>query len=114
MQMALNWLGIQKMAKVKKKRVTRKELQENIRRIQDVLKITTEGTDEYERLSKELEHEYVILRKYMDSRLYIEPKQYLLIGGGVVCVIFFICLEREVPSVSKFCNLLFKIMPFRG
>jgi len=113
MQMAMDrWLF--KRTKVKKKRVTRRELQENIRRIQDALKIVDEGTDEYERLSKELEHEYVILRKYMDSRLYIEPKQYLLIGGGILVTVFFVCLEREVPSVTKFCNLLFKIMPFRG
>ena len=99
---------------VKKKKVTAKELQNNIRRIQDALSRMKEGTDEYERLSRELEHEYVILRKYKDSKFYIEPKQYLLIGGGIIVTVFFVCLEREVPSVTKFCNMLFKIMPFRG
>ena len=103
-----------KGTKVKRKRVTRRELQDNIRLIQEALEHTPRGTDEYERLSKELEHEYVVLRKYMDSRFYIEPKQYLLIGGGVIVTVFFVCLEREVPSVTKFCNLLFKILPFRG
>lgn len=111
MQMAMNQV---RKVKVKKKRVTRRELLENVRRIQDALKSVTEGTDEYERLSRELEHEYVILRKYMDSRLYIEPKQYLLIAGGVIVTVFFVCLEREVPSVTKFVNMMFRIMPFRG
>lgn len=97
-----------------KTKVTGKDIQENIGRIMNAMKLTPEGSEEYERLSKELEHEYVILRKYKDSRFYIEPKQYLLIGGGVLVTVFFVALEREVPSVNRFVSTMFKIMPFRG
>jgi len=103
-----------KKVKVKQKRVTAKDIQMNIRRIMDAMQRLPEDSDEYSRLAKELEHEYVILKKYKDSRFYIEPKQWLLIGGGVMVTVFFVALEREVPSVTKFTNLLFKIMPFRG
>ena len=111
MEMAMNRI---KLAKAKKKRVTARDIQANILRIMDAMKKVPEGSEEYDWLSKELEHEYVILKKYKDSRFYIEPKQWVLIGGGVVVTVFFIALEREVPSVTKFVNLLFKIMPFRG
>ena len=95
-------------------KVTARDIQENIGRIMNAMKLTPEGSEEYERLAKELEHEYVILRKYKDSKFYIEPKQYLLIGGGILVTVFFVALEREVPSVNRFVSTMFKIMPFRG
>lgn len=106
--------GQVKTVEAKKKRVTSKDIQANIRRIMDAMQQLPAQSDEYERLAKELEHEYVILKKYKDSRFYIEPKQWLLIGGGTLVTVFFVALEREVPSVTKFTNLLFKIIPFRG
>lgn len=95
-------------------RVTARDIQENIGRIMNAMKLTPEGSDEYERLAKELEHEYVILKKYKDSKFYIEPKMWATIGGATVVLLFFVCLEREVPSATKFLGTVLRIIPFRG
>ena len=100
--------------RVKRKRVTKNDILGNIRRITDAMDKMKEGTDEYERLAKEREHEYVVLRKYMDARYYIEPKDWLKIAGATAMIVFFVCLEREVPAATKFCGLVMKAIPYRG
>jgi len=100
--------------KVKQKKVRRKDIEDNIRRIAEKMKKTEEGSDEYERLSKELEHEYVVLRKYMDARFYIEPQEWLKIGGVTAVLALFLCLEREVPAATKFASMALKMFPFKG
>lgn len=95
-------------------KVTARDIQDNIGRIMNAMKLTPEGTDEYERLARELEHEYVILKKYKDSKFYIEPKMWATIGGATAVLLFFVCLEREVPSATKFLGTVLKIIPFRG
>ena len=100
--------------KVKKKKVTRKDIQENIQVIMEAMKRTPKGTDEYDRLAKELEHEYVVLKKYNESRFIIEPEKWLIITTVGGLVVFFIAVEREVPAAMKFVNLILKLIPFRG
>lgn len=97
-----------------KTKVTARDIQDNIGRIMNAMKLTPEGTEEYERLAKELEHEYVILKKYKDSKFYIEPKMWATIGGATLVLVFFVCLEREVPSATKFLGTVLRIIPFRG
>lgn len=97
-----------------KTRVTARDIQENIGRIMNAMKLTPEGSEEYERLSKELEHEYIVLKKYKDSKFYIEPKMWATIGGATAVLLFFVCLEREVPSATKFLGTVLRIIPFKG
>lgn len=104
----------QKKVKVKKRKVTEKDIQRNIERIQAKLEKVEPGTPEYKTLSEALEHEYVVLKKFKDSRFIIQPKDALTIGAFAVTIIFFTCLEREVPAATKFAGLVLKMVPFKG
>ncbi len=110
----MKWPEEWKATKVKRKKITEKDIQENIRRIMEAIKATPHGTDEYERLAGELEHEYVILKKYKDSRFIIEPTLWVRTISITGLVVFFLCLEREVPSVMKFADRILRFVPFRG
>lgn len=130
---------------VKKKKVTAKDIQENISRIQEAMngvnaekkRITTEmkkvdretedGKKKYEQLNaelmsaietydglqNELEKEYGILKKYKDSKFFIQPKDAVIIAvlGGVS--LFALALERENPKAIKLATFLLKLFPIK-
>ena len=100
-------------AKVKRIRVTRKDLQENILRIKAVMDETPVGTEKYKILQEELDREYVILKKFNESRYVIHPKDAIIIGGVLVGALFFIALDRENPKAIKVASFLLKLFPMK-
>ena len=103
--------GIQKVKKIK---VTVKDIQENCVRIKSAMDRTKVGTPEYEALQKELEHEEVIIRKMKDANQVICLKDAMIIGGSTVALIFFIALAREYPTALKTASTILKFVPFKG
>lgn len=92
--------------------VNGKEIQENIDRIKKARALAEVGTDEYEKLSNELMREYEILKKYKDSRFYVEPKVIatLVVIGGLA--FFAICLDQENPKAIKIAQFITKLFKF--
>ena len=101
-------------AKVRKTRLSARDIQENCLRIQAALEKVKVGSTEWEVLSKELEHQQTILRKYKDAKWYITPKDWLVIGGVTTAFFFLIGLNREWPSAIKLGSIVLKMFPFKG
>lgn len=88
---------------------------------------TSEGLEKYEKLSSDLQklqevykllqeqmkNQLEILKKYKDSRFYIQPKDVLVITcvGGLA--FFMICLDRESPKAVKLSSFILKLFPIR-
>ena len=92
-------------------RVTAKDLQEDILKIREEMKKTEIGSEKYTCLQEQLEKEYVILKKYKETRMGIAPKDALVILmlGGVG--FFMIALERENPKAIKLAEFVLRLFP---
>lgn len=103
-----------KLVKVRKVRVTEKDIKENLLRIQKAKEKTKVGSDEWERLSTEEQKEEEILKKHKESHQWIAPKDaFVIVGSGLLCF-FVICLNREWPSAVKTVATVLKWIPFKG
>ncbi len=93
-------------------RMDGRSIQRNIERIKFARDHAEVGTQEYETLSNELMKEYEILRKYKDSRFYVDPKVLatLLVVGGIA--FFAICLDQENPKAIKIAQFITKLFKF--
>lgn len=67
----------------------------------------------YQELQNEMEKDYTILKKYKDSKFYIQPKDVLVIVGVTGLAIFMIALERENPKATKLASFLLKLFPIK-
>lgn len=103
-----------KVQKVKKLKVTGKDIQENCVRIKAAMDKTPVGTPEYEKLQTELEKEETILKKLKDANQVISLKDALVVGGTAVSLVFFIALSREYPTALKVASMILKFVPFKG
>lgn len=103
---------MEKLTKVKPLKWNGREIQDNIERLKAARAKVDVGTPEYEALSKELEKEYEILKKYKDSRFIIEPKIIvtLIVIGGIA--FFAICLDQESPKAIKIAQFVVKLFKF--
>ena len=106
--------GKQKIQKVKKIKVTAKDLQENCVRIKAAMDRTPIGTPEYEALQTELDKEMAILKKCKEANQVISLKDAMVIGGTGLGLIFFIALAREYPTALKVASTILKFVPFKG
>lgn len=106
--------GKPKIQKVKKVKVTAKDLQENCVRIKAAMDRTPINTPEYEALQTELDKEMGILKKYKDANQIISFKDAMVIGGTATALIFFIALTREYPAALKIASAILKFVPFKG
>ena len=127
----------------KEKKVTAKDLQDNIAKIRmtmnwveeeraktiETLKTVDKSTesgmvqyntlqfqlkelnDLFESLQDQEEKQYLILKKYKDSKFYIQPKDWLVIGGTTILAIFIIALDRESPKITKLASFILKLFP---
>ena len=100
--------------KVKKIKVTARDIQENCVRIKAAMDKTKIGTKEYEILQGELKAEEEILKKIKDANQVISVKDGLVIGGTSLALIFFIALAREYPTALKTAATILKFVPFKG
>ena len=103
--------GLQKVKKIK---VTAKDLQENCVRIKAAMDRTKIGTPEYEALQTELEKEMTILKKHKEANQVISLKDAMVIGGTAGALVFFIALAREYPTALKVASTILKFVPFKG
>lgn len=126
-----------------KQKVTPKDIQENILKIQTTMKYieeetektvnelktvnkeTEDGRNRYDRLHSDLqemnelykalqemeERQYGILKKYRDSRFYIQPKDLMTIGGLTFLAVIVIALDRESPKITKLTSFILKLLP---
>lgn len=126
-----------------RQKVTRKDIQENILKIQATMKYvedetektvtelktlnkeTEDGRTKYVRMQKDLQEmnelykalqemeakQYDILKKYKDSKFYIQPKDWLSIGGLTVLAVIVIALDRESPKITKLMSFVLKLIP---
>ena len=69
--------------------------------------------DAYGGLQEELEKEYTILKKYKDSKFYIQPKDLITIVGVSGLAVFMIALERENPKATKLASFILKLFPMK-
>lgn len=135
--------------KVKKRKVTVKDIQIHIkwlddemskvqeerRRYRDIMKQMTEldpiankkeydklelearlyadADERYTQLQEQKEKEYTILKKYKDSRFYIQPKDLAIILGVSALSVFMISLERENPKSLKLASYVLKLFPIK-
>ena len=106
--------GQAKVTKAKRIKMTARDIEDNCIRIREAMKQVAVGTPEYDVLSKELEHETVVLRKYKDAKFWIQPKDVLIIGGTAVAFIFSIALNREHPAALKTAGIILKMFPYKG
>ena len=100
--------------KVKKIKVTARDIQENCVRIKTAMDHTKVGTKEYEMLQTELDKEESILKKCKDANQVISLKDAMVIGGTATALIFFIALAREYPTALKIASTILKFVPFKG
>ena len=126
-----------------KQKVTPKDIQENILKIQATMRYVEEetektvnelktvnketetGREKYDQLQKDLqgmnelykalqemeEKQYGILKKYKDSKFYIQPKDWLTIGGLTFLAVIVIALDRESPKITKLASFILKLLP---
>ena len=102
------------LVKVKRVKVTERDIRENLLRIQMAKEKVPVGSDEWERLSEEEEKENVILKKFKEAHQFMAPKDaFVIIGSGLLCF-FVIALNREWPSAVKIASTVLKWIPFKG
>lgn len=107
-------LPVKPLVKVRKTKLTARDIQENCLRIKAAMDKTKVGTPEWKELSDQLEKQQTILRKYKDAKYYISPKDWAIIGGTTVAFVFLIGLSREWPTALKAGSIILKMMPFKG
>lgn len=127
----------------KAKKVNRKDIQENILKIQETMQYvedemkktveklkevdrnTESGREKYNLMQSDLQDmnemykslqemeakHYDILKKYKDSKFYIQPKDWLTIGGLTVLAVIVIALDRESPKITKLMSFILKLLP---
>lgn len=100
--------------KVKKIKVTAKDIQENCCRIKAAMDKTPINTPEYDALAKELDYQVGLLKKIKDANQVISVKDAMVIGGTAVSLVFFIALTREYPTALKVASMILKFVPFKG
>ena len=100
--------------KVKRIKVTAKDIQENCCRIKAAMDKTPINTPEYDALAKELDYQMGILKKVKDANQVISLKDGLVIGGTTLSLVFFIALAREYPTALKVASMILKFIPFKG
>lgn len=103
-----------KNTQVKRCKVTKRDIEENILRIKTAMDATPVGTPQWKVLSDELEHEVGILKKFKDAKQVISAKDALVVGVTGLALVFFVALEREVPSAMKTAATILKWVPFKG
>ena len=105
--------GVQ-IVKVRKVKVTAKDIQENCVRIKAAMDRCKVGTPEYEKLQNELKTEEEILKRCKDANQVISLKDAMVIGGTATALVFFIALAREYPTALRMASMILKFVPFKG
>ena len=101
------------------------EIQKTVNDLQSINKNTEDGRRQYDKLQADLsdmnalykalqemeEKQYGILKKYKDSKFFIQPKDWLVIGGMTFLAVVVIALDRESPKITKLISLILKMLP---
>ena len=101
------------------------EIQKTVNDLQAINKNTEDGRCQYDKLQADLsdmnalykalqemeEKQYGILKKYKDSKFFIQPKDWLVIGGMTFLAVIVIALDRESPKITKLISLILKMLP---
>ena len=101
------------------------EIQKTVNDLKAINKNTEDGRRQYDKLQADLsdmnalykalqemeEKQYGILKKYKDSKFFIQPKDWLVIGGMTFLAVVVIALDRESPKITKLISLILKMLP---
>ena len=82
-------------------------------RLMEEAKVYEDADERYTKLQEQKEKEYVILKKYKDSKFYVPPDRAMIIGGVLLVAIFAIALEREDPKALKLSTFILKLFPVK-
>ena len=97
-------------AYLKAKGIRKSDIEETIRRIQEKRNKTEPGTEEFRRLSEDLEQELKNKKLYKEARSFgIKPETILLIGMVLAIAGFGFALDLESPKALKIASFVLKL-----
>jgi len=123
-QIHIKWLD-EEMSKVQEERRRYREIMKQMTELDPIAdkkeydkleleaRLYADADDRYTQLQEQKEKEYTILKKYKDSRFYIQPKDLAIILGVSALSIFMISLERENPKSLKLASYVLKLFPIK-
>lgn len=123
-QIHIKWLD-EEMSKVQEERRRYREIMKQMTELDPITnkkeydkleleaRLYADADDRYTQLQEQKEKEYTILKKYKDSRFYIQPKDLAIILGVSALSVFMISLERENPKSLKLASYVLKLFPIK-
>ena len=123
-QIHIKWLD-DEMSKVQEERRRYREIMKQMTELDPITnkkeydkleleaRLYADADDRYTQLQEQKEKEYTILKKYKDSRFYIQPKDLAIILGVSALSVFMISLERENPKSLKLASYVLKLFPIK-
>lgn len=123
-QIHIKWLD-EEMSKVQEERRRYREIMKQMTELDPIAdkkeydkleleaRLYADADDRYTQLQEQKEKEYTILKKYKDSRFYIQPKDLAIILGVSALSVFMISLERENPKSLKLASYVLKLFPIK-
>lgn len=123
-QIHIKWLD-EEMSKVQEERRRYREIMKQMTELDPIAnkkeydkleleaRLYADADERYTQLQEQKEKEYTILKKYKDSRFYIQPKDLAIILGVSALSVFMISLERENPKSLKLASYVLKLFPIK-
>lgn len=123
-QIHIKWLD-EEMSKVQEERRRYRDIMKQMTELDPIAnkkeydkleleaRLYADADERYTQLQEQKEKEYTILKKYKDSRFYIQPKDLAIILGVSALSVFMISLERENPKSLKLASYVLKLFPIK-
>ena len=110
-RMTMNWVEEERAKTIEKLKTVDKSTESGMEQYNGLHYWLKELNDLFESLQEQEEKQYLILKKYKDSKFYIQPKDWLVIGGTTILAVFIIALDRESPKITKLASFILKLFP---
>ena len=110
-RMTMNWVEEERAKTIEVMKLVDKNSETGIEKYKVLHGQLKELNEMFDSLQSQEEKQYAILKKYKDSKFYIQPKDWLMIGGTTVLAIFIIALDRESPKITKLASFILKLFP---
>ena len=110
-RMTMNWIEQERADVVEAMKLVDKSTAEGLEQYDMLHSRMRELSETFDSLQEQEEKQYSILKKYKDSKFFIQPKDWLVIGGTTLLAVFVIALDRESPKITKLVSFILKLMP---